>query len=337
MLRRILRNILIIIIILSLHICATEVEVGNSTEGQTTEGNQDIVQNNTPQEGNGNTNVNSNTNPATNPDTNQNSNPNNNPNNNQVQNNNSNNQNDAKPNTQKNGTSSNKSQNSTTNNTLNKSKIADLKSLEIDIDGLSPEFNKNTTDYYLVVDLSVTQIEVKATPADSKAKVIISGNKNIKEGENIITIKVTAENGTTKKYNIHVTKIDDVEMADAQLKSLEIEGYNVSPSFKPNIYNYSLNINENIDHLDIEAQSEKEEAKVKISGNDNMQEGENLIEINVTAEDGITVRTYKINTYISYKSVQILEESKVPAVILIVILSGCMVALGAFVYIKNKK
>lgn len=217
-----------------------------------------------------------------------------------------------------------------------KSDEANLKELKIDIEGLTPDFDKDVTEYYLVVDLSVEQVKVTAKPVDTNAKVTVTGNKNLEEGENTITINVKAEDGTTKKYYIYVTKIDDVEMANAELESLEIEGFNLYPSFKSNIYSYNLNIDESIENINITAIPQREKATVEIEGNTNLEEGENLIKIKVTAEDETTVRTYKINTYIDSDKVEIKEESKTPAIILLVILGTCIIGLGIFLVIKNK-
>jgi len=219
-----------------------------------------------------------------------------------------------------------------------KSSNANLKELKLDVEGLTPDFNQNTTEYYLIVDLSVENIQVTAIAADNKAKVAVKGNKMLEEGENTITITVTAEDETTKNYYIYVTKIDNIELANAELASLEIPGFSIYPSFKSNIFSYNLNINESINNIEITATPQREKATVLIEGNENLQEGENLIKIIVTAEDGTTIRTYKINTYIdSSAKVIVEEENKVPAIILIIVLSVCIIGLGTFIVIKKRK
>ena len=224
----------------------------------------------------------------------------------------------------------------TTNNPVSKSKNADLKSLKVNVEGMSPEFDKNTTEYYLIVDLSVEKIDVTATADHEKASVKVTGNNSIKLGENTININVTAEDGTVKKYVINVTKVDNVELADASLQSIEISNYKIYPTFKPDVYRYNLMVNNEIDKLDLVAKAEKENAKVEITGNENLKEGENIKEITVTAEDGVTVRKYRINTYVSPKKVELKKESKVPAIILIVILSAVVVALATFIIIRKR-
>ena len=223
------------------------------------------------------------------------------------------------------------------NTVIPKSSEARLKELKVDVEGLTPEFDKNVTEYYLVVDLSINRINVTASTVDNNATWAVYGNRNLKEGENTITINVKAEDGTTQKYYIHVTKVDNVELANAELEKIEIEGFNLYPSFKSNIYNYNLNIHEEISNLNITATPLNEKAKVEIEGNENLKEGENIIKINVTAVNEETVRTYKINTYISLDRVKVQEENKTPAIILILVLGTGIIVLGTSIVLKNRR
>ena len=224
--------------------------------------------------------------------------------------------------------------NSNSNNN-SKSDNANLKSLSLDAKGLFPEFNKNTTEYYLVVDLTVEEINVQATAENEKATVTITGNKNLEEGQNTIQIVVKAEDGTIKNYFIYVTKTDDVEGTNANLKVLSVLGWSFYPQFNPNIYSYSLTINEKITTLEIVAETENNESTYKIEGNNHLQEGDNIIKIIVTSKDGETTREYKINTFISSKVVTIKEENKITAIILIGVL-GIAILATTVAIIKKK-
>lgn len=224
----------------------------------------------------------------------------------------------------------------TPKNEEEKSNNANLKSLSLDVEGLSPEFNKSITEYYLLVDLSIEEINVNAIAEDSKSAVTIVGNKNLEEGENSIQITVRAENGNTKTYVIHVTKTDNIELMDARLKSLSIKGFSFYPSFKPNIYNYNLIINEEISKLDISAEVEIEGATFEITGNENLTDGDNLIKVVVIAKDGETKREYKINVFISSEPVQKQETNKKQAFILIGVLGLAITVIGVIV-LKQRK
>ena len=75
----------------------------------------------------------------------------------------------------------------------------------ITIDGKKYTFKNNTID-----DLFITSnhksLDIKVTPEDSNAKIKIEGNKNLKAGDNTITVICQAENGETQKYYIKFHK-----------------------------------------------------------------------------------------------------------------------------------
>ena len=201
-----------------------------------------------------------------------------------------------------------------------KSKDNTLKDLTVSKGTLSPKFSSGTTSYTLDLDDSVSQINVSATPNDSKAKVTGTGTKTLAEGKNTIKLTVTAEDGSTKDYTITVNrgkttpggdtgnpgdptptdqpdpkdpKEDEKKTADATLKSLSVSGYTLSPKFSPKTTSYAITVNNNITGLDVTALPNDENAKVEISGNKNWQVGVNNIKIKVTAVDG-TVNTYVV-------------------------------------------
>ena len=85
-----------------------------------------------------------------------------------------------------------------------------LKSLTISAGTLSPAFKYNTVNYTATVDYDVTNIAVSAVTSNDKATVeSVTGNSNLKVGENVIKIVVKAENGTTATYAIKVTRLDE--------------------------------------------------------------------------------------------------------------------------------
>lgn len=211
-----------------------------------------------------------------------------------------------------------------------------LKSFKIENVDIEPEFNKETTEYYAIIDLEVEEIEITAIPEDNDATVRVLGNTELEEGENTITIVVTAEDETQKIYKIIVTKTDNAELVNADLKSLYVSGFEIYPTFSNKIYKYNLTINEKIEKIEILAEAENENAKVQITGNDELKEGNNTIIITVTAEDGISKREYSINAVISSSQVEVKKENKLPALIIIGI--GTIIALILFIkIIKNKK
>ena len=177
-----------------------------------------------------------------------------------------------------------------------KSSDATLKGITVTKGSLSPAFNKNTTSYTVEVDEEVTSIGITATPTDSKARAVGGGTKILSKGDNKYTITVTAEDGTIKEYVITVkrgststeepTPEEPKKSSNANLKSLDVSGYTLSPKFGKNTTSYSMTVNNAITGLNVTALAEDEKATVEVSGTDNWKVGVNNVKITVTAEDG---------------------------------------------------
>ena len=71
---------------------------------------------------------------------------------------------------------------------------------------LDPVFNSATTEYSCTVKNSVTSVTVNATATSSKSKVRGLGTKDLAVGKNTLPIRVIAEDGSEKIYNINITR-----------------------------------------------------------------------------------------------------------------------------------
>ena len=71
---------------------------------------------------------------------------------------------------------------------------------------LDPAFNSATTEYSCTVKNSVTSVNVNATATSSKSKVRGLGTKDLAVGKNTLPIRVIAEDGSEKIYNVNVTR-----------------------------------------------------------------------------------------------------------------------------------
>lgn len=173
---------------------------------------------------------------------------------------------------------------------------------------------------------------------DEKAKVTISGNEKLETGENAIKITVTAEDGTAKIYNISAKKEEKEKL---QLSKLQITGINLNETFKPDKYDYTVNLNTNATKLDIKATANDENAIIEILGNDNFVEGENVVTIMLKSKDGNETATYQIvvnksGAITSDDGVQSNEKEKL---FLYVAIGICVVAvlLIIIVIVKSRK
>ena len=81
-----------------------------------------------------------------------------------------------------------------------------LSALSVDGFVLTPSFNRDTETYDLIVDTSVSSINVLATGADSRAAISGTGTISL-NGDNVdVIVTVQAENGAVRTYTIHVAK-----------------------------------------------------------------------------------------------------------------------------------
>lgn len=71
---------------------------------------------------------------------------------------------------------------------------------------ITPTYNKDTFEYNLIVDPSVSGINVSAAAIDSKASVSGTGTVSLNSGNNDVKITVTAQNGSVREYVIHVVR-----------------------------------------------------------------------------------------------------------------------------------
>ena len=183
-----------------------------------------------------------------------------------------------------------------------------LKILQLNIEGINPNFSPENTQYYLTIPETIENIGITAEPEDSKSTVQISGNNNIQIGANQIIISVTAENGTQKDYTINVTKTDNAGIANANLENLAIENATLIPEFNSEIMDYTAEVFGEMDKLNILAVPQNENAHINIEGNEKLQYGENQIKITVLAEDGLTSKVYNI---VVTKSKAVNEEENI--------------------------
>ena len=71
---------------------------------------------------------------------------------------------------------------------------------------LDPVFNSATTEYSCTVKNNISTVTVNATATSSKSKVRGLGSKDLTVGKNTLPIRVIAEDGSEKIYNINITR-----------------------------------------------------------------------------------------------------------------------------------
>lgn len=81
-----------------------------------------------------------------------------------------------------------------------------LKSLSVEGNSISPEFDKDKTEYTVIVPNDTQKIVINAEKDSDKASLSGNGEKELKEEDNIFEIVVTAENKSKKVYKLSIKK-----------------------------------------------------------------------------------------------------------------------------------
>lgn len=174
-----------------------------------------------------------------------------------------------------------------------------LENIYVNDGELKPNFDKNNSNYNIKVPNDVEELDLKIFAEDTKSTINIIGNDNFKIGMNVVTVEVTAEDGSVRVYTLNVDR--DEKVNQNKLKDLIITNGEISPRFDSNKFEYEVNVSNKVNKLDITALPEFANSTVEIIGNDNLREGNNAILIKVTDENGF-VQYYRLNVTKSGKS-----------------------------------
>ena len=201
---------------------------------------------------------------------------------------------------------------------------ADLSKLSIyngtTVLNLSPSFLPSETNYSMQVQNTVANVNFTPTVSDTdKATVKVngvtvtsgtaSGLISLIVGDNSVNIVVIAENGTTTKtYTVVINRAGALSN-NADLSKLTVYNgitpLNLSPSFSSSETNYSINVQNSIASTTfVPTVSDVGKATVKVNGVSvasgsasnliPLVVGNNTINVEVTAENGISIKNYVV-------------------------------------------
>jgi hypothetical protein len=190
---------------------------------------------------------------------------------------------------------------------------ADLAILKLSKGTLEPGFKPVTLIYSAQVAHADSQVTVEAVPADPDAKVAVNGKSlgsggtsealTLKVGTslNAFQVVVTAQDGTQKIYAVSMTRLPSSE---ARLASLDAVGFALKPGFSPAAAEYADTVAASVVEIGLKPVPMESNATVSIndtafSGSSartfKLLAGANAFKIVVTAQDGVTKRTYTVN------------------------------------------
>ncbi|WCN37300.1 cadherin-like beta sandwich domain-containing protein [Aneurinibacillus uraniidurans] len=190
---------------------------------------------------------------------------------------------------------------------------ANLSNLSLSDITLSPAFSPVTTNYTASVGNSTSSTTVTPTVADATATVTIngvtvtsgssSGSIPLNVGSNTITVVVTAQDGTTKTYQVTVTRDATVLSSNANLSTLTLSAGILTPNFDSSTTTYTASVGNSTSNITVTPTVANPTATVKVngatvtsgssSGSIPLNEGSNTIMLVVTAQDG-TTKTYQV-------------------------------------------
>lgn len=164
----------------------------------------------------------------------------------------------------------------------------------LSIAGYTIPFNSGKFLYELEVDNSVDSISISAQTNHSKASISQGlGGHNLSVGENEIKIRVLAENKTTSNvYKIVIIRKNRTLDSNTYLSKVEssISDWNIG--FNKDVISYYHTVSNDIKEITINSEVESLTSTVTGNGYYQLKTGENIIELVVKAEDGISSKTY---------------------------------------------
>ena len=198
---------------------------------------------------------------------------------------------------------------------------ANLTSLVLSTASLNPSFDAATTTYTATVSNATTSLTVTPTVAEANATITVNGDAvtsgaasgaiALSVGANTITTVVTAQDGTTAKtYTVTVTRAPS---SNADLSNLQVAPGTLDPAFDPDTLEYSVAVSNSVTSASVIGTTDDPNATIAMLLDGNplggivstvegasappnvpLAVGANVITIVVTAEDGVTTRTYSV-------------------------------------------
>ena len=161
---------------------------------------------------------------------------------------------------------------------------------------ISPIFDKGTSEYTVTVEETINALDMEITLEDPNATYEVIGNTKLESGKNTVEIKVISEDKKiTRKYTLVVNKEGS---SNNYLSMIKISGDDLE-GFDKEKTDYSIEVENDIKTIDLSYVREVLTSKVTGEGIYSLSEGENNLQLVVTAENG-SIRTYTINVYRKY-------------------------------------
>jgi hypothetical protein len=123
---------------------------------------------------------------------------------------------------------------------------ANLSSLGVDGYTLSPEFDKNTFEYYVEVENDIESATITASKEDANSTISGTGDVTLTEGDNKFEIVVTAQKGNSQTYivNINRKELDPIKVTVSNSEYTLVRRSDALPQY-PTFVSTTINYEEN--------------------------------------------------------------------------------------------
>ena len=186
---------------------------------------------------------------------------------------------------------------------------ATLSALALSRITLDPAFAAETSAYAATVDYAVDETAVTPTTSHGGAGYVIKlggvldadGTLPLAQGDNVITVEVTAEDGVSDQtYAVTVTR--EAPASDATLSALALSRITLDPAFAAETSAYTATVDYAVDETAVTPTTSHGGAGYVIKlggvldadGTLPLAQGDNVITVEVTAEDGVSDQTYAV-------------------------------------------
>lgn len=212
--------------------------------------------------------------------------------------------------------------------TFEKTDNGNLSDLTVSAGTLIPSFSAQSAHYIVKVDNRTAEIYITPELEDPLASLTINDTEapsgvpfpvSLETGGNFISIEVTSQDGSVVKgYSIIA-----VRTGMAALSALTFTSYDLNPAFSPDTDVYDIAVEDGVDVVEITAETDDPTSLITINGIGvtsgsafffPIVEGNNEMEIDVTATDGSDKRYYVFvrKTGTAAETVYVVDEAHAP-------------------------
>lgn len=170
---------------------------------------------------------------------------------------------------------------------------------------IQPTFSRTDYNYNLTVPSNVTSVNVVATKGDKKQTITGTGRRQLEYGANRVRVVVTAQNKSTRTYEIMITRTDN-RTGDTSLKSLSVS--NTPIKYEKNKNVYEATVSKSVDSVMLTGRTTDPNATLIGTGQKKLKVGLNSFTLTVKSSGG-KEQKYTINIIRSNEELQTIKKS----------------------------